>query len=54
MPQTRAGQVAQKGVGWAAMETTHGMVMHIVFLATDYARHSSGQLRHVHGGDYLA
>jgi 3-oxoacyl-[acyl-carrier protein] reductase len=26
----------------------------IVFLATDDASHISGQLRHVHGGDYLA
>ena len=25
-----------------------------VFLATDDARHSIGQLMHVHGGDYLA
>ena len=26
----------------------------IVFLATDDARHSIGQLMHVNGGDYLA
>jgi hypothetical protein len=36
------------------MVPTNGMVRHIVFLATDEARHSIGQLMHVHGGDYLA